>query len=537
MNEVSTIATAYAIAGCATDATHVSSSGSALAVTGMANAFASVANLESLSTGMALTTTPAGNGAVPQSEINTLADILAACVNSNGAIIGPPDPSPCADVFQQNGAAFYGGKTPTETATAAIDIAHFPWAFVSGLFGLATPTSPFQPTLTVAPSDFTIAISYTGSGLSGPAGLAADASGDIWVADFAGSGLSRLSPVGAPLSGSGGFSGGGLNGPVSVAIDGSGNAWVTNYEGASLSKFNSSGSPVTGSPYTLGGLNSPWGIAIDQASHVWAANQGNNSISEFSSGGSPITGTGGITTGGLNYPLNVAIDVPGNVWVANGHAFSVSEFNSSGTANTNSPFSGGGLIAPIGIAIDGSGNVWATNSYAGNNSLSELNSSGTAVSGSSGYTGGGLATPYSVAIDGAGKCVDSQQHRKQHQRVYAGWRANLHLRFAFHLPRWPDGRRTERSLCSRDRWLGQRVGDELRQLQRQQHYGVPGRGDAGSDTGRRQFDCAIRLSRRQSASIVAVGSLGRGRFGGCPFMRDARNRHRDEVVAAFRRIQ
>src|ERR1017187_2414301 len=48
VNEVSTIATAYAFAGFATDAVHVSSSGTVLAQTGIANAFANAANLETL---------------------------------------------------------------------------------------------------------------------------------------------------------------------------------------------------------------------------------------------------------------------------------------------------------------------------------------------------------------------------------------------------------------------------------------------------------------------------------------------------------
>src|SRR5579863_4809390 len=75
VNEVSTIATAYALAGFMTDTTHVSSSSSALATMGLANAFSSITNLVSLNTGVALATTPGGNGTVPQSEINTLANI------------------------------------------------------------------------------------------------------------------------------------------------------------------------------------------------------------------------------------------------------------------------------------------------------------------------------------------------------------------------------------------------------------------------------------------------------------------------------
>ena len=99
VNEVSTIATAYALAGFATDALHISSSGTPLAQTGIFNADANALNLENIATGTALTTTPAGNGTVPQTTINTLANILAACVNSNGASTGPTNPTACYTLF------------------------------------------------------------------------------------------------------------------------------------------------------------------------------------------------------------------------------------------------------------------------------------------------------------------------------------------------------------------------------------------------------------------------------------------------------
>jgi len=53
VNEVSTVAAAYAMAGFATDALHVSSSGTAAAKLGIANAFVNAAVLETLSTGVA----------------------------------------------------------------------------------------------------------------------------------------------------------------------------------------------------------------------------------------------------------------------------------------------------------------------------------------------------------------------------------------------------------------------------------------------------------------------------------------------------
>jgi len=412
VNEVSTIATSYALAGYATDPTHVSSSGSALAQIGMVNAFATVTNLETLSTGVALATTPAANGTVPQSEINTLADILAGCINSSG-----PSSTPCSTLF---GNAKNGSTAPTDTATAAINIAHNPGANVSTLWSLVAGSgTPFLPYLGGAPNDFTIAISYTGGGLNYSWGIAVDGSGNVWVANPGdnndGDSISEFSPVGKPLSGSSGYAGGGLNGPEGIAVDPSGNIWVTNSNSGTtgtISEFKPSTSTWgSASGFSGGGLNSPVLLAIDASSNVWVTN-GNNSISEFSSVGSPLSGSGFTGNGQLVEPGGIAIDTSGNVWVANSawdtpSESSLSEFNSLGVANVSSPFTGSGLYQPEYVAIDASGNVWtADNDYSGSppvhGGLSVFNSSGSAVSGTSGYSGGGLYSPIGLAIDGAG---------------------------------------------------------------------------------------------------------------------------------------
>ena len=69
VNEVTTIASVYAVSGFMTDLVHVSSSGTTLAQAEIAQAFAAVNNLVNIATGNALATTPAGNGTVPQAEI------------------------------------------------------------------------------------------------------------------------------------------------------------------------------------------------------------------------------------------------------------------------------------------------------------------------------------------------------------------------------------------------------------------------------------------------------------------------------------
>jgi streptogramin lyase len=411
VNEVTTVATAYALAGFATGATQVSSSSSVLAATGVQNAFGSIKNLVSLS-GNALPTTPAGNGIPPAEEIDTLADILAACINSSG-----PLSTPCKTLFAN---AMNGSTAPSETATAAINIAHNPGANIATLLGLVTPTAPFQPAFTVAnaPNDFTVAIAYSGGGLDGsgfaPEGIAVDGSGDVWVPNFDSNSVSEFKYDGTVLSGTTGFVGAGLDEPTSVAIDIYGNAWVANFLTPtpglwSISEFNSSGAGVSGPPgYEGSGLNEPYGIAIDNLDHTWVANTGGNNLSEFNSSGSPLSGSKGYAVGSLVGPAGIAADTAGNVWTVDftGSNGLLVESTSAG-AQTPDPsgFSGGGLNAPYGVAIDSAGNVWVTNQNGGNSgdgSLSEFNSSGSPQSGSNGFSGGGIDGPYGLAIDGLG---------------------------------------------------------------------------------------------------------------------------------------
>ncbi|MGA3032869.1 MAG: carboxypeptidase regulatory-like domain-containing protein [Terracidiphilus sp.] len=396
MNEVSTIATAYAIAGFATDATHVSSSSAGLGQSGIANAFAAIQNMEALGTGAALAATPAGNGTVPQSEINTLANILAGCINSTG-----PGSTACTTLLS-NATDTYGTE-PTDTAGAAINIAHNPGANVGTLYGLATASAPFEPALQLAPNDFTIAVSYTGGGLNDPAGVAIDASGNAWTANYTGNSLSEFNFMGVAQSGTG-FINGGLYDPVQLAIDTSGNVWATNAGDLVLSKFNSGGTPVSASGYT-GALDGAYGVAIDGRGYVWAANVNDSSLSEFNSSGIFQTGLGGYTGGGLNAPYGLAIDISNRVWVSNYYDV-LSEFNDSGSPISPSGYTGGGLDVSYGVAVDGSGNVWTTDFN--DNSLSMFNSNGTAQSGG-GFSGGGLDSPAGLAVDGAGNLWAANQ--------------------------------------------------------------------------------------------------------------------------------
>jgi hypothetical protein len=417
VNEVSTVAAAYAFAGFATDATHVSSSGTALAQTGIANAFANSANLYNVSGGLnALATTPAGNGAVPQGRLNTLANTLSTCVNSSAA-----NSVACTTLFSN---AMNGTFTPTDTATAAINIAHNPGANVANLFSLSTASPPFAPTLSTAPNDFTIAISFTGGGLSGPDDIAIDGSSNVWVSNGSAPSISEFAPNGSALSPSTGFTGGGLSGTFTnvvngIAVDTAGAIWIANPTG-SLSKFSASGSPISGaSGYTGGGLNIPDFLAVDASNHIWTGNRGNYSVSEFSSTGTPISGVNGYTGGGLDSPSGIAIDASGNIWAADNGVGgpadnggnSLGKLSSSGSPISPATvgYTGGGLLNPFVLAIDPQGNIWTTDTNGDINpsygALSEFTSSGVPISSSSAYTGGGLNGIAGIAIDSAGNVL------------------------------------------------------------------------------------------------------------------------------------
>jgi hypothetical protein len=185
---------------------------------GLANAFATVNSLVDAAIGTAPGPSLSSGATAPTAELNTLADILAPCVNSNGSS------GECSALFAD--ALPSGGPVPTDTIRAALNIAHNPVTNVSALYNLVTGTAPFQPTLASAPNEWTLAITYTGSGLSTPWGLAVDASGNVWVENQGSSVASEFSSSGAGLSGSG-FSGGGLDLPYYVAIDLNCNAWFT----------------------------------------------------------------------------------------------------------------------------------------------------------------------------------------------------------------------------------------------------------------------------------------------------------------------
>jgi hypothetical protein len=439
MNEVTTVASAWALAQFISAGANVGSSATNAA--GLGNAFAVAKNLVDPGTGLA-PGSALPHGAVTESaKLYTLADVLAACVNSNGG-------AACTPLFT---AATTSAGTPTNTLDAALNIVQHPANNVTAVFNAFAPQAPFQPVLNNPPNDWTMSITYGGcasvcGGLDLPGSLAIDSRGNVLVANYFGGAVSKFSPSGIPASPTG-FSGIGLEQSYGIAIDGADNVWVANEQSVtaannhhlgSISEFSSTGAELSGYGYTNGGIYYPLAVAADSTGAVWIADYGSSAATLLASDGSAISGINGYGPSALPFtsavaldtshnawfatqtgavrvtpagavsgfpcctdPAGIAVDLSGNVWIADYSASAVVELNSSGNVAQKTILSGGNA-GPQGIAIDGAGNVWAANFYG--DSLAELNgATAAAVFPSLGYgLDAPLNEPYGLAIDASG---------------------------------------------------------------------------------------------------------------------------------------
>ena len=240
---------------------------------GIETAFATVTNLVDVGSGTALATTPGKTGTPPQTLLNSIANSLAACVNSTAS-----DFTECGRLFNATpSGGTSGGDYPTETATAAINLAHHPAAYVSTIFGLAAGTgAPFQPALATAPNDFTVGIQYAGSGVRNTASLDLDDVGNVWMGAATGDPgnvmftVAEMSPLGVLAAGSP-FASGTVNGEVSVAIEPGGNVFYLT-PGA-LGELTGTGLPISpAAGWSFPDTNAIYNLRVGGSGYVWVSN-------------------------------------------------------------------------------------------------------------------------------------------------------------------------------------------------------------------------------------------------------------------------
>ncbi|SNT20820.1 hypothetical protein SAMN05421770_105162 [Granulicella rosea] len=456
INEVTTVAAAFALGQYFTPTFGTASTDSFGAPSttqgqvGITNAFGTVNNLVSFSSGNAVTSATLTNAGftvttTPEAtKLYTIANIIAACVNSDGTA-SSPCPTLFADVVPT-------GKTaPTDTLQAAVYMSLNPTSTnangsannLAALFNLTSSTPPFVGG--TQPSDWTLGILYTGSTstiLAQPLGLAIDAGGNVWVASgTTTSMLSELSPTGSPLASVttiGGLAMASLS-PRNIAIDTNGNSWITT---SSSSAYVFEYVPGGTSPAPIGLGKSSFGIAIDGNNNVYVGESSSSAGFEFGEfvGGVlnatnevrfPTVGQATVCTASCTNstlePQFMAIDTatPANLWASSGTVLTSSTYvyqlsnidlsscgatpyaavctvPSNTTSNTYNAISLGTISEPFGLAAGYNGTtpqMWVANGVTSGSGFDQLDL--LTLSSSSATVAGGQAYGDATTIGGA----------------------------------------------------------------------------------------------------------------------------------------
>jgi sugar lactone lactonase YvrE len=289
-------------------------------------------------------------------------------------------------------------------------------------------------------------------------GVAVDAAGNLFIADSGNDCIRRVDAITGIITtvagnGSPGFSGdagpatsAALNLPYGVAVDASGNLFVAEYENHRIRRIDGVTGIITtvagdgtlgnGGPAVNAALALPRGVSVDVSGNLFVADFNNYRIRRVN------TTTGTITDVATSWsqPLAVAVDASGNIFFSDfGRIRRVDAITATITTvagNLLPGFSGDGgpatsaeLNYPQGLAVDPAGNLFIADS--GNERLRRVDAATgiimtVAGNGTHGYSGdGGPATsatfdgPYGVAVDAAGNLFISDWWNSCIRRVDA----------------------------------------------------------------------------------------------------------------------
>ena len=201
---------------------------------------------------------------------------------------------------------------------------------------------------------------------NGPAGVALDGSGNYFVADAMNHVIRKLTSLGAvtTYAGTPGVSGTAdgaalsaarFNHPTGVAADGSGNVYVADTTNNTIRKITPAGAVstlaglagVSGSSDGAGSaalFSRPGGLALDSLLNLYVADTGNSTIRKITPAGVVTTvaglpGVAGLKDGvgndaWFNQPQDVAVDGSGTVYVADTGNATIRRVTAAGAVNT-----------------------------------------------------------------------------------------------------------------------------------------------------------------------------------------------------------
>ncbi len=201
--------------------------------------------------------------------------------------------------------------------------------------------------------------------LQGPYGVAVDVAGNLYISDYAVNAIRKVDASGIITTvagtGTGGYSGDGgsavsaqLNSPRGVAADAAGNLYIADTANNVIRKVDTSGIITTAagtgtSGYSGDGeaalsarLNNPVSVAVDAAGNLYITDMSNYKIRKVDTAGIITTvagagtpgysGDGGAATSAqLQGPIGVAVDAAGNLYISDTGSRVIRKVEASGT--------------------------------------------------------------------------------------------------------------------------------------------------------------------------------------------------------------
>ena len=272
--------------------------------------------------------------------------------------------------------------------------------------------------------------------LNAPYSVAADAAGNVYIADLGNNRVRRVAPDGSisTIAGTGqaGSSGDGgpalaaqLNAPRNLAVDGGGNLYISEFNGhrvrivgadGAIHTFAGTGmSGALGSsgPAISGQLSYPAAIAFDFTGTMYIADSGNSRILMVSNGSMTTVPLPGYT---LSLPTGVASDGVGGIYIADSGNKRILHRTGPGSIFA----AAANLDSARDVAVDASSNLYIADAHR----VRSISGSGIASvfagDGTFGFRGDGgpataavLSGPSGVSLDANGNLyiADEQNHR------------------------------------------------------------------------------------------------------------------------------